>query len=46
MNVIFVSSRGRGRLGQQNGPGGDKVNISVPCDLVIGLLSQGVIPQM
>ena len=44
MNVIFVSSRGR--LGQQNRTGGDTVNISVPCDLVIGPLSQGAILQM
>ena len=46
MNVIFVSSRGRGRSGQQNRPEGDTVNVSVPCDLVMGLLSQGAILQM
>ena len=44
MNVIFISSRGG--QGQQNRPGGDTVNISVPCDLVMGLLSWGVILQM
>ena len=48
MYVIFVSSRGRGRQGgdrQQVRPG-DTINITVPCDLVMGLLSQGDIQQM
>ena len=49
MNVIFVSSRGRGRLGQgfysQQNKTGDTVNITVPCDLVLGLFSQGAILQ-
>ena len=44
MNVIFVSSRGRGT--EQNRTGGDTVHISVPCELVIGLLAQGAILQM
>ena len=48
MNII--SSRGRGRLGQgvnrQQNSTGDTVNITVPCDLVMGLLSQGAILQM
>ena len=50
MNVIFVSSRGRGRLEQgvnrQQNRTGDTVNIIVPSDLVLGLLSQEVILQM
>ena len=41
MNVIFISSRDRGRLGQgvnrQQNRTGDTVNITVPCDLVITL---------
>ena len=48
MYVIFVSSRGRGRQGsdrQQVRPG-DTINITVPCDLVMGLLSQGAMLQM
>ena len=48
MYVIFVSSRGSGRQGgdrQQVRPG-DTINITVPCDLVMGLLSQGAILQM
>ena len=47
MNVIFVSSRGRGRqgYGQQNRTG-DTINITVPSDLVLRLLSQGTILQM
>ena len=50
MNVIFVSSRGRGSLGQgvnrQQNRTGDTINITVPCDLLMGLLSQGAILQM
>ena len=47
MNVIFVSSRGKGRQeqGQQNRVG-DTVNITVPSDLVLRLLPQGAILQM
>ena len=47
MNVIFVSSRGRGRqeYGQQNRTG-DTINITVPSDLVLRLLPQGAILQM
>ena len=48
MYVIFVSSRGRGRQGgerQQVRPG-DTINITVPCDLIMGLLFQGAILQM
>ena len=48
MYVIFVSSRGRGIQGgdrQQVRPG-DTINITVPCDLVMGLLSQEAILQM
>ena len=47
MNVIFVSSRGRGRQrnGQQNRIG-DTVNITVPSALVLSLLPQGAILQM
>ena len=50
MNVIFISSRGRGTLGQgvnrQQNRTGDTVNITVPCDLILGLLSQWAILQM
>ena len=44
MNVIFVYSRGRGT--EHNRTGGETVHISVPCELVMGLLSQGAILQM
>ena len=44
MNVIFVSSRDRGT--EQNKTGEDTVHISVSCELVMGLLSQGAILQM
>ena len=47
MNVIFVSSRGRGWQGQgQQNIIGDTVNITVPSDLVLSLLPQGAILQM
>ena len=47
MNVIFVSTRGRGRQGhgQQNRIG-DTVTITVPSDLVLRLLPQGAFLQM
>ena len=47
MNVIFVSSKGRGRQGhgQQNRIE-DTVNITVLSDLVLRLLPQGAILQM
>ena len=44
MNVIFVSSRGRGTV--QNRTRGDTVHISVPYELVMGLLAQGAILQI
>ena len=50
MNVILISFRDRGRLGQgvnrKQDSFGDTVNITVPCDLVMGVLSQGAILQM
>ena len=47
MIVILVSSRGRERQGNaQQNKIGDTINITVPSDLVLGLLSQGAILQM
>ena len=48
MNVIFISSRGRGRQGvnTQQKRTEDSVNITVPSNLFLGLLSQGPILQM
>ena len=47
MNVIFVSSRGRGRQGQrQQNRIGVTVNITVPSDLVLRLHTHGAILQM
>ena len=46
INVIFVSSRGRGRQEQQVHRVGDTVNITVPSDLVLRLLPEGAILQV
>ena len=45
MNVIFVSSRNRGTE-QDREQENRTVQISVPCELVMGLLAQGAILQM
>ena len=42
MKVIFVSSRGRGAEQNRTGEWESRtVQISVPCELVMGLLAQG-----
>ena len=46
INVIFVSSRARGRHKQQVNRVGDTVNITVPSDLVLRLLPEGAILQV
>ena len=46
MNVIFVSSRGRGRQGQYANRIGDTVHITVPNDLILRLLPEGAILQL
>ena len=47
MNVIFVSSRGRGRQGyEQKNRTGDTVNITVPSDLLLRLIPHRAILQM
>ena len=46
MNVIFVSSRARGRQEQQVNRVGNTVNITVPSDLVSRLLLEGAILQL
>ena len=46
MNVIFVSSRARGRQEHQVHRAGDTVNITVPSDLVLRLLPERAIIQV
>ena len=46
MNVIFVSSRARGRKKQQVIRVGDTVNITVPSDLVLRLLPERAMLQV
>ena len=46
MNVIFVSSRVRGRQEHQVHRAGDTVNITVPNGLVLRLLPEGAILQI
>ena len=46
INVIFVSSRGKGRQEHQVHKAGTTVNITVPSDLVLRLLPEGAILQV
>ena len=46
MNVIFVSFRGIGKEGQQANRIQDTMNITVPSDLILRQISEGVILQV